>query len=145
MRRWDSVDPGVAEATVRDHAGSVTDDLFDVGDDGAVVLRLHVHPGAGRTAIVGRHGDALKVRVAVPPEQGRANEACVALVASTLGVTKGQVELVSGQSSRSKRVRITGVEVDEVRRLLGTVLAGPAEAGRDQRATGNARPGRSVR
>ncbi|MGI8684344.1 MAG: DUF167 domain-containing protein [Acidimicrobiales bacterium] len=123
----------------------MTDELFDVEDGGAVVLRLHVQPGAGRTAIVGRHGDALKVKVAVPPEKGRANEACVALVASTLGVAKGAVELVSGPASRTKRVRITGVEVDEVRRLLGVALAGPGEAGREPRAPGNARPGRSVR
>jgi uncharacterized protein (TIGR00251 family) len=128
-----------------DHAGPVTYDLFDVADDGAVVLRLHVQPGAGRTMLVGRHGDAVKVRVAVPPEKGRANEACMALVASTLGVGKDQIEVVSGPSSRSKRVRITGVEVDEVRRLLAIALAAPGDTGRESRAVGNARPGRSVR
>jgi len=124
---------------------SMTDDLFDTEDGGAVVLRLHVQPGAGRTAVVGRHGDALKVKVAVPPEKGRANEACVELMATTFGVAKAQVELVSGPASRTKRVRITGVEVDEVRRLLTAALAGPGEAGREPRAPGNARPGRSVR
>lgn len=123
----------------------VVTDLFDVEDGGAVVLRLHVQPGAGRTALNGRHGDALKVKVAVPPEQGRANEACVELVASTLGVPRAQVELVSGPASRSKRVRITGVEADEVRRLLAVALAGTGDAGREPRAPGNARPGRSVR
>lgn len=123
----------------------MTDDLFDVDDGGAVVLRLHVQPGAGRTALMGRHGDAVKVKVAVPPEKGRANDACVELVASTLGVPKGQVELVSGPASRSKRVRITGVEADEVRRLLAVALAGPGEAGREPRTLGNARPGRGVR
>lgn len=123
----------------------MTDDLFDVEDGGAVVLRLHVQPGAGRTALVGRHGDALKVKVAVPPEQGRANEACVGLVASTLGVAKGQVEVVSGPASRTKRVRITGLEADEVQRLLAAALAGPGEAGRAPRAPGNTKPGRSVR
>ncbi len=123
----------------------VTDSLFDVEDDGAVVLRLHVQPGAGRTALNGRHGDALKVKVAVPPEQGRANEACVELVASILGVPRTQVELVSGPSSRSKRARITGVEADEVRRLLAVALAGKGDVGREPRMPGNARPGRSVR
>ena len=123
----------------------MVDDLFDVGDDGSVLVRLRVHPGAGRTAVVGRHGDAVKVRVAAPPERGRANEACVALVAATFGVPSGQVEVVSGPSSRDKRVRITGVEVDEVRRLLSSALAS-AEAGHGEaRAPGNTRPGRSVR
>lgn len=123
----------------------MVDDLFDVADDGSVVLRLRVHPGAGRTAVVGRHGDAVKVRVAAPPERGRANDACVALVATSFGVPPGQVELVSGPSSRVKRVRITGVEADEVRRLLESMLS-PADAGRtDARPTGNTRPGRNVR
>lgn len=119
----------------------MSDDPFDVADDGSVLLRLHVQPGAGRTAVVGRHGDALKVRVAAPPERGRANDACVALVASTLGVGAGQVELVSGPSSRAKRVRVTGVDADDVRRLLGSALAGGSDAG----PTGNTGPRRGVR
>ncbi|HEX2699380.1 MAG TPA: DUF167 domain-containing protein [Acidimicrobiales bacterium] len=123
----------------------MSDDVFDVDDDGSVVLRLHVQPGAGRTALTGRHGDAVKVKVAVPPERGQANDACVQLVAFTLGVPKGQVELVSGPASRSKRVRITGVEPDEVRRLLAAAVAGPGDAGREPRSPGNARPGRGVR
>ena len=69
----------------------MVDDLFDVlpGKDGAepagdeaatIVLRLHVQPGAGRSAVTGRYGDAVKVKVAAPPERGRANEAVVDLV-----------------------------------------------------------------
>src|SRR5712692_589252 len=100
------------------------DDLFDVaatadGDDPPdLVLRLHVHPGAGRTAVVGRHGDALKVKVGAPPADGRANVACLALVAETLGIPTSRVELTSGASSRSKRVRILGVTADELRHAL---------------------------
>ena len=118
----------------------VIDEVFDVGEDGSILLRLHVQPGAGRTAVNGRYGDALKVRVAAPPERGRANEACVSLVATILGVPEGQVELVSGPSSRSKRVRVTGVEADDVRRLLSAALDASAD-----RSGGNARPGGGVR
>lgn len=114
------------------------DDLFDETDDGALVLRLHVQPGAGRTSVVGRHGDALKVRVAAPPEGGRANEACVSLVASTFGLKEDQVELVSGASSRSKRVRIAGADTDDFRRLLADAVAQPP-------SPGNTRSGRGVR
>lgn len=119
----------------------MVDDLFEMAGDGSVVLRLHVQPGAGRTAVVGRHGDALKVRVAAPPTGGRANDACLSLIASTLGVSEDQVELVGGPSSRSKRLRVTGVEPDDLRRLLGTLVA-PGPGGPD---TGNARARRGVR
>ncbi|MGH9178106.1 MAG: DUF167 domain-containing protein [Acidimicrobiales bacterium] len=122
------------------------DDLFDVAEDGSVLLRLHVVPGAGRTAVVGRHGDAVKVRVAAPPERGRANEASLALVGTTFGVPAGQVELVSGPSSRVKRVRVTGVAADDVRRLLAAALSGAGEAGpAGGRASGNTRPSKGVR
>jgi uncharacterized protein (TIGR00251 family) len=99
------------------------DDLYDysAGDDddsGSAVIRLHVQPGAGRTAVVGRHGDAVKVRVAAPPEGGRANDAVVALIASTFDVKVTQVSLVSGQSSRAKRVQIDGIAEAELERLL---------------------------
>jgi uncharacterized protein (TIGR00251 family) len=99
------------------------DDLYDFtagdnDDNGTAVVRLHVQPGAGRTAVVGRHGDAVKVRVAAPPEGGRANDAVVALVAATFDVKLAQVTLVSGQSSRAKRVQIDGVAEAEVERLL---------------------------
>lgn len=100
----------------------MTDDLFEVNKEGAVVLRLHVQPGAGRTAVVGRHGDALKVRVAAPPSGGRANEACTELIAGILGVKSSQVALSAGESSRQKRVTVSGVEPEEVTRLLGEAM-----------------------
>jgi uncharacterized protein len=104
-------------------------DLFDITGEEEVVLRLHVQPGAGRSAVAGRHGEALKVRVAAPPREGRANAAVLALVATTLGVKEAALELLSGQSSREKRIRVRGVEPDQVERLLEAALregnAGP--------------------
>ena len=99
-------------------------DLFDYtaaekeGELGHAVIRLHVQPGAGRTAVVGRHGDAVKVRVAAPPEGGRANDAVVALMAATFDVKLAQVSLVSGEASRAKRVRIDGIAEPEMERML---------------------------
>jgi uncharacterized protein (TIGR00251 family) len=124
----------------------VVDDLFDIQDGGdakggdadedapvTVVLRVHVQPGAGRSAATGRYGDALKIRVAAPPEGGRANQATVALIASLVGVKEAQVTLVSGQASRSKRLRVEGIHLPELRRLLNEAVT-----------TGNARPGPGV-
>jgi len=106
----------------------VLPDTFDITADGDVVLRLHVQPGAGRSAVVGTFNDALKVRVGAPPEGGRANDACLALVAELLGVKPAQLELTAGASSRDKRVKVTGAEVDDVRRLLDSAV-GTGNAG----------------
>jgi uncharacterized protein (TIGR00251 family) len=107
-------------------------DLFEVSGDDAVVLAVHVQPGAGRTAVVGRHGTAVKVRVAAPPLGGRANQAVVELLAETFGVKPAAVELTSGEKSRSKRFRISGLDVDAFKKLLAQAVdegaqgAGPA-------------------
>jgi uncharacterized protein (TIGR00251 family) len=103
---------------------SHVDDLFRTDGDGAIVLYVHVHPGAGRSAVVGRHGAALKVRVAAVPVGGRANRACADLLAETFGLEPAQVELVGGPSSRAKQFKLSGLEVDAFRvrleRAVGT-------------------------
>lgn len=87
-----------------------THDLFTADGDDAVVVSVHAQPGAGRTEVVGRHGSAVKVRVAAPPEQGRANEALIKLLSERFGVPTASVTLAGGATSRSKRFRIAGVE-----------------------------------
>ena len=83
------------------------------GDGNAVLLSLHIQPGARKTAVAGLHGDALKIRLAAPPVDGKANDCLIGFLATTLAVAKNRVELVSGASSRSKRVRVDGVSVAE--------------------------------
>ena len=80
-------------------------DLFDRSGD-VCLLRVHVVPGAGRDAVVGRHGDALKVRVRAAAREGMANAAVAEFVANILEVRKSAVELVAGHKSRSKRLRV---------------------------------------
>lgn len=75
-------------------------------------LTLHVQPGAKRTEVAGRHGDALKIRLAAPPVEGRANEALLRFVAETFGVPLRQVELRQGGQSRHKVVAVSGSRVD---------------------------------
>jgi len=74
--------------------------------DAAWLLTLHVQPGAKVTAVQGRHGDALKIRLAAPPVDGKANTELLRFLAGALKVPRSAVELVAGQSSRQKRVRV---------------------------------------
>ena len=67
-------------------------------------LAVHVQPRASRNAIVGWHGDALKVALTAPPVDGEANAALQAYLAKALGLKKAQVSLAQGQSSRHKLV-----------------------------------------
>ena len=81
-------------------------------------LKLRVSPGARRPGIAGRFGDAWKVRVAEPPEDGRANEAVLRLLAETLDVPRANVSLVSGHASRDKIVSLDGLEQAQTELLL---------------------------
>lgn len=81
-------------------------------------LRLKVSPGAARTELAGRHGDAWKVRVTAAPERGRANDAVVRLLAERLHVPRSSVSVVSGHSSREKIVELHGLGPEETERLL---------------------------
>ncbi len=99
------------------------DDLFSMEDETTAILSVHAQPGAGRSEVVGRYGDALKVRVAAPPENGRANEAIAKLLADRFGVAPGAVHLVSGASGRSKRFKLTGVDAPIVRTVLERLAA----------------------
>lgn len=71
-----------------------------------LILRLHIQPGAKRTEAVGLHGDALKIRLAVPPVEGAANTALLKFLAMTFGVPLSQVTLRHGVKSRRKVVEI---------------------------------------
>ena len=89
-------------------------------------LRLRVSPGAGRSAVVGRHGDAWKVRVTEAPERGRANDAVLRLLAETLVLPRTALTLVSGHGAREKIVELTGMGPALTERRL----ASAAESGR---------------
>ena len=85
------------------------------------LLTLHIQPGAKKSEVVGLHGDALKVRVASPPVDGKANEALVAFIADQLGLPKRAVQLVRGDTSRAKTVLVTASEIDPARLLNGKI------------------------
>ena len=74
----------------------------------AVVLDLHVQPGAKRTEVAGAHGDRLKIRLAAPPVDGAANDELVRFVAEAFGVPRRNVSILQGATLRQKRVRVEG-------------------------------------
>jgi len=76
-------------------------------------LKVKAVPGASRSEIVGRLGEALKVRVAAPPEGGKANREILELLAEQLGLPAASVTLVSGAASAAKVVELRGVTVEQ--------------------------------
>lgn len=84
-----------------------------------LTLTLHIQPGAKKTEVAGEHGDAIKIRLAAPPVDGKANAALLAFIAEKLGVAKGAVTLKSGQTSRRKVVEVGGALEGVVTSLLG--------------------------
>lgn len=85
--------------------------------DGALVFAVRVAPRASQTAAAGEHDGALKVRVAAPPVEGAANEELTRFLAKRLGVTARSVEIVSGQTSKTKVVRVAGASAADLLRL----------------------------
>ncbi|CAG0980814.1 hypothetical protein GPROT1_02266 [Gammaproteobacteria bacterium] len=73
---------------------------------GTIVLALHVQPGAKRTETAGTYGDSLKIRLAAPPVDGKANAELVRFLADAFGVPQRQVTILRGETSRQKSVRI---------------------------------------
>ncbi len=85
-------------------------------------LLLRVQPGARRSEIAGWHGDALRLRIAVPPERGKANTAVIDLLAASLNLPRNDVRIVRGFASRDKVALIAGLDGDELNRRLQTIL-----------------------
>ena len=87
-------------------------------DGDGVVLTLYIQPGAKRSEVVGAHGEALKIRLAAPPVDGKANAALIEFLAAKVGVGRTAVTLLSGETARAKRVRIIGCAAADVRATL---------------------------
>ena len=93
---------------------------FRLAADGRITLTLHIQPGAKKTEFAGLHGDALKIRLAAPPVDGKANEALVKFLAEVLHLPKSAVTLKSGQTSRRKVLEVSGATTASIAGL-GTI------------------------
>jgi uncharacterized protein (TIGR00251 family) len=85
-------------------------------------MLVRVIPRAGRTAVGGRRGEALLVRLAAAPVDGAANEALIAFIADLLGCSRRDIAIVSGEKSRDKRLRVAGLTTGELDRRVSALL-----------------------
>jgi len=81
-------------------------------------IRVKVQPKASSNQIVGFKGDVLQVRVTAPPERGKANDALVELLATTLRVARSKIRILRGHSSRDKLIAVDDLSQDDLHRLL---------------------------
>lgn len=90
--------------------------------EASITLKVRLQPRASRDGIEGMHGDALKVKVTAPPVEGKANKAVKKLLAKQLGLSPSQVEIIAGERSREKLLRISGISRAEMEKALGIFL-----------------------
>ena len=86
--------------------------------DAGAAFDVKVVPGGSRDQIVGVLDGALKLKVAAPPEGGKANKAVIALLAKTLGVSKRDITIIAGRTNPHKRIAVAGCTADQVHAVL---------------------------
>lgn len=92
----------------------MSSEFFRTAADGSILLKLRVHPGAKRSAVNGTFADALKIELQAPPVDGKANAALLKFLAEQLDLPKTAVSLKSGESSRDKVIKITGITPEQI-------------------------------
>ncbi|HVR24760.1 MAG TPA: DUF167 domain-containing protein [Candidatus Polarisedimenticolia bacterium] len=92
---------------------------------GGALIAIKVHPRARKNAITGELGDALKVSLTSPPVDGRANQACIEFFAKLLKLPQSSVTIASGQTSRTKLLRVSGLAAEEVRKRIAMLFESP--------------------
>ena len=88
-----------------------------------VVVSVYVQPRSSKNAVVGIYGEAIKIKLKAPPVDGAANKMCAAFVAKTLGLPKSAVEILSGHTSRAKRLLCRTESPAETDRIARTITA----------------------
>lgn len=94
---------------------------------GGIVFAVRVVPRAGRTAVAGTRGDALLVRLAAAPVDGAANDALIAFLSTIFDRPKRDITVVSGHTSRDKRIAISGLRAPEIALRLDALLTSTSE------------------
>ncbi|WP_165249639.1 DUF167 domain-containing protein [Paludisphaera soli] len=90
-----------------------------------LLLDVHAQPGARRNGLIGERAGALRVAVTAPPDKGKANAAILEVLAEALGLRLSAIALVSGETSRHKRVLLAGIDPEEAARRIAAALPEP--------------------
>jgi len=88
-------------------------------DAGGVVFVVKVVPGSSRTTVSGLLDSMIKIKVAAPPEKGKANECLIAFLARQLGIRKNAIDILAGQTNPVKQVRVAGLSTADLTKRLG--------------------------
>ena len=89
-----------------------------VEKEGAVIFDVRVVPRASKSEIIGEHDGALKVRIISPPVDGAANMELIRVLAKKLGVSRNDIEIISGGTSKNKRIRVTNLSQSKLEVLI---------------------------
>ena len=89
-----------------------------VTTNSGIILSIRTQPGSSKNRIIGEYGGRLKLAVTAAPEKGKANKAVIELLADTLHINESSIHIISGKSSRDKRLMIEGLMPEDVKSLL---------------------------
>ena len=89
-----------------------------VTTNSGIILSVRTQPGSSKNRIIGEYGGRLKLAVTAAPEKGRANKAVIELLADTLHISESSIHIISGESSRDKRLMIKGLTPEDIKSLL---------------------------
>ena len=99
---------------------SINDCFKIVGND--IVIKVKIVPGSSKDKIIGVYNDALKIAIAAPPVEGKANKKCIAYLAKYFEVAKSKIEIISGQTSKNKLIKIYNISqkefLDEMEKIV---------------------------
>ena len=90
-------------------------------EGGTLILKVLVQPRASKNEVVGIHGGCLKIRVTSPPIEGKANKMLCEFLSQLIGIGKKHIKVIGCQRSRIKQVRVSGSNLEEVRKKLNVI------------------------
>ena len=95
---------------------------FVFSKNDTTLIRCRIQPSASKTAFSGIYNDALKIALAAPPVDGKANKALTIFIAKILGISKSSVSIAKGEKSRDKVVACRNITIEEVKKIITAEL-----------------------